>query len=285
MLELYFSSDKEAIRFCEQLFQYNKKIELHWKTHEEWGNQLLLDENNSPYRLMECLVKSMIDVFLIHRLTPMLKNIITGKYYYSNTEEIERLLELTNWIFLGDDADSLELRGADDPLEMLQALFYANINTLRVIHFDSIIQFRMQPFKKRLIDYVGLAIDEFKREEDHQTFINTVREYVTKREVNYSTIHILQGDPFIFFRENGTLIQNDELQNIMQKEPLFMIGLHSGEMNLSPLVAMQPRCIIIYGDDPSEPKTQTIMNIFEERVTLMSKQQFPFSYYGLHNQL
>src|SRR5699024_1074324 len=127
-MELYFSSDKEAIRFCEQLFQYNKQIELHWKAHDEWGNRLMLDDTNPPSRLMDSVIKAMIDVFLIHRLTPMMKEIITGKYYYSTTEEIERILDLANWVFSGEDADSLNLRYGDDPIEMLQALFYANMN-------------------------------------------------------------------------------------------------------------------------------------------------------------
>jgi len=285
LLELYFSSDKEAIRFCEQLFQYNKQIELHWKTNSEWGNQLVLDETNSTPRLKDSLMKAMMDVFMMHRLTPMMSDIITKKYYYSTGEEIERILELTDWIFSGDDADSLELRSSDDPLEMLQALFYANINVQKVIHFDSIIQFRMQPFKSLLMEYVGLAIDEFKREEDHQTFINTIREYVVKRREEYTTIHILQGDSFVFFLDDGKPIPKKELQSIMQKEPLYLVGLDTEEWNLAPLVAMKPKHIIIYGNDPSEPKTLTVMNIFDERVTIKPVQQFPFSIRGLYKQL
>lgn len=283
MLEVYFLSDKEAIRFCEQLFQYNKQIELHWKTNAEWGNQLVLHETNSAYRLMSSLNRAMVDVFIMHQLTPMMEGIITKKYYYSAREEVERILELTNWIFSGEDADSLDLRSSDNPIEMLQALFYANTNVQKAIHFDSIIQFRMQPFKKLLIEYVGLAIDEFKREEDHQAFLDTIREYIGKRGEEYTTIHVLQGNSFVFFRDNGKPIGKEELRIIMQKEPLYLVGLDSEEWNLAPLIAMKPKNIIIYGNDPSEPKTLTVMNIFDERVTIMSLKQFPFSIGKLHN--
>lgn len=285
MLELYFSSDKEAIQFCEQLFQYNKQIELHWKTHAEWGNRLLLDDKNATYNMQDGMVKAMMDVFMIYRLTPMMKDVITKKYYYSTHEEIERILDLTNWIFSGDDADSLDLRNSEDPVEMLQALFYSNMNVLKAIHFDSIIQFRMEPFKKLITDYVGLAIDEFKREEDHQTFLNTIREYVKNRGKSHSTIHVLQGDTFTFFRNNGNHIPKRELRHIIQNEPLYLVGLGSNEWNLSPLIALKPERIIIYGRDPSESKTLTVMNVFDERAKWLPIHQFPFSLNGLHKQM
>src|SRR5699024_4450919 len=155
----------------------------------------------------------------------------------------------------------------------------------KVIHFDSIIQFRMQPFKSLLMEYVGLAIDEFKREEDHQTFINTIREYVVKRREEYTTIHILQGDSFVFFLDDGQPIPKQELQSIMQKESLYLVGLDTEAWNFAPLVAMKPKHIIIYGNDPSEPKTLTVMNIFDELVTIKPVQQFPFSIRGLYKQL
>src|SRR5699024_11635596 len=83
-------------------------------------------------------------------------------------------------------------------------------------------KFRMEPFKKLITVYVGLAIDEFKREEDHQTFLNTIREYVKNRGKSHSTIHVLQGDTFTFFRNNGNHIPKRELRHIIQNEPLYL---------------------------------------------------------------
>jgi len=44
------------------------------------------------------------------------------------------------------------------------------------------------------------------------------------------------------------------------------LGLHENEFNLSPLIAMSPAKIKVYGDDPDDPKIMTITNIFQERV-------------------
>ncbi|WP_099158727.1 putative sporulation protein YtxC [Virgibacillus ndiopensis] len=279
MLEVYFGSDKEVITFCEHLFRYNKQIELHWKTDKDWGNQLQLDYNLPDNETLETIAQSMVDVFKLHRLTDMIKNIIKDYYYYSNTDEMERIMDLTNWIFSGEDDDSLQVRKNQDPSQLLLSLFIANIKNTSTIHYDSIVKFRLKVFKDQLIHYVGLAIDEFKREEDHQAFVNTLRDYIAKKESGFNVIHVLQGSTFSFFRDNGKRFSKMELRMIMQQEPLYIVGLDENELNLAPLVAMAPKKIKIYGDHPSEPKTLTVINVFEEKVEFEPYHKFPFPFY------
>lgn len=279
MLEIYFESDQEVISFCEHLFRYNKQIELHWKTHEDWGNHLQFEEKLPRNEFMEVIAKSMADVFVIHRLGSMIRNIIKDYYYYSNEDELERIMDLTYWIFTGNDSDSLSVRKDKDPKLLMQSLFIANIKNTAIVHYDSIVNFRMKVFKDQLIHYVGLAIDEFKREEDHQAFVNMLREYIAKKESDQKVVHILQGNTFSFFRENGKPFTKIELRRLIQREPLYIVGLDESELNLAPLVAMKPRKIKIYGDHPSEPKTLTVINIFQEKVEFEPYSNFPFPYY------
>jgi hypothetical protein len=44
-------------------------------------------------------------------------------------------------------------------------------------------------------------------------------------------------------------------------------------------VAMAPEKIKIYGDHPSEPKTLTVINVFQERVDFEPYNNFPFAFY------
>lgn len=276
MLEIYFESDKEVIRFCEQLFSYNKQIELHWKTDKDWGNHLQFENKLVENELIETIAKSMTDVFITHRLGKMIKSTIEKIYYYTNIDEIERILDLTEWIFAGEDADSLQVRNTEDPSQMLKSLFSASIKNETTIHYDSIVQFRLKDFRDQLIHYVGLAIDEFKREEDHQAFVNMLREYVVKKDPCFNTIHVLQGNSFSFYKQNGKHFSNLELRTFMQKEPLYIVGLDEDELNLAPLIAMAPKKIKIYGDHPSEPKTLTVINVFQEKVDFEPYNNFPF---------
>ncbi|WP_042223265.1 putative sporulation protein YtxC [Oceanobacillus manasiensis] len=279
MLEVYFESDKEVIRFCEQLFRYNKKIELHWKTNKDWGNHLLFEKEINTNELFDAVSKAMVEVFVTHRLTAMINAIIEGYYYYTDRDEKEKILELTQWIFAGEDDDSLRVRKDKDPRQLLMSLFISNIKNTSTVHYDSIVKFRLNSFKDKLVHYVGLAIDEFKREEDHQEFVYQLREYVEKKNPSFKIIHILQGDPFSFFKQNGKRLSKMELRMLMQKEPLYIVGLDEEELNLAPLVAMAPEKIKIYGDHPSEPKTLTVINVFQERVDFEPYSNFPFSFY------
>ncbi|GAA0429399.1 putative sporulation protein YtxC [Lentibacillus halophilus] len=278
MLEVYFESDKEAIRFCEYLFQINKKIELHWKNNREWGNHLQLDYQVPGSDLMETIAEAMVGVFVSHRLTAMLNGIIKDYYYYTDMDETERIMDLSYRIVTGDIDDDQIIRNNKDPCRLLYALFFANIKNSGAVHFDSIVNFQSKMFKDQLADYVGLAIDEFKREEDHQAFIDMLRHHIGKCHSMYHEVHVLQGEPFSFYKPEGKRFSTMELRTIMQKKPLYMVGLDENEWNLAPLIAMCPDTINIYGDSPSDAKTMSIINIFQERVKFQPMSRFPFPY-------
>jgi len=279
LLEIFFESNKEVISFCEQLFYYNKKIDLYWKTSEEWGNRITFKNDFPVNEYNDAIAKSMTDVFIEHRLNLMMEEVIKGSYYYTDVEEIERILDLSLWIVTGNDRDSKVIRGEADPYSLLHSLFKANIEGAKTVHFDSIINFRLNVFKDHLIYLVGLAIDEYKREEEHQTFINMLRDYITNKEPLYHIVYVLQGTPFSFFKHNGKIFSRMELKKLMKREPLYIVGLDDNEWNLAPLIAMAPKQIYIYGDHPSEPKTSTVINIFQEKVIFKPYNKFPFFNY------
>src|SRR5699024_893132 len=214
------------------------------------------------------------------------------------------------WIVTGNDRDSKIIRGEANPYSLLHSLFKTNIEDAKTIHFDSIINFRLNVFKDHLIYLVGLAIDEYKREEEHQTFINMLRDYITNKEPIYHTVYVLQGTPFSFFKQNGKTFSRMELKKLMKSETLyivglddnewnlgpliararnqiyimllyllFIVGLDENEWNLAPLIAMAPKQIYIYVDHPSEPKTSTVINIFQEKVIFQPYNIFPFFNY------
>ncbi|WP_430784870.1 sporulation protein YtxC [Virgibacillus flavescens] len=279
MLDIYMESDKEVISFCESLFQINKKIELHWKTHEEWGNHLQIEMEEMDEESLNSIARALVDVFMVHRLSKMIRSVITEVYYYTDTDDIEKILDLTHWIITGGDDEKIDLSGTEDPGLFLESLFITMLKNSWTIHYDSLVKFRIKPFKELIKCFTGLAIDELKREEDHQSFVNTLREFIAKKKSLIPTVYMLQGDPFTFFHSNGKRFTNIELQIIMQKEPLYMVGLDSNERNLSPLIAMAPESINIYGDNPVEPKTLTIINVFQERVKFEPMVNFPFPQY------
>ncbi|MDC3412605.1 putative sporulation protein YtxC [Aquibacillus sp. 3ASR75-11] len=273
MLEVYFESKEETVTFCDRLFTYDNKLNIVWKTDVSIGNQVKIMEDKSKIGLP--VAHALSDVFIQHREIHWIIDIIKTCYYYKHKEEINRIASLAQAIIAGEDADLADIVKDNRPRDMLLTLFWVNREE-SPIYFDSIMKFRFKNFREELIEVVGLAIDEFKREEDYQSFVQSLREYVAKKKSKYKAIHVLQGTNFSFYNENGKLLSHMELKALMQHEPLYIVGLDSNEMNITPLLAMAPKEINIYGDDPSEPKTTTIMNIFQEKVKRKHSHQFPF---------
>ncbi|WP_186578417.1 sporulation protein YtxC [Aquibacillus kalidii] len=275
MLEVYFENQKEAQTFHEQLLHYNKDLSISWKTNEKWGDKIVVHGGLRTEKQQLAIKKAMIDVFVYYREIQMIHHIIQNYYYYKNKEEIQRIAELSQSIISGEDEDLGQILKDKEPRSLLFELFEMDKKE-SITHFDSIVKFRLQAYQKELVDVVGLAIDEFKREEEHQSFIQSLREFVTRRQIKEQVVHVLQGTNFRFFREDGKAFTESEIKTLIQKEPLYIVGLDETEVNLTPLIAMAPKQIKIYGECPSEAKTLTVINVFQERVTFESMDKFPF---------
>lgn len=275
MERIYFYSNKEVISFCEKLFHRKQNINIQWKTDKHLGNGIYFIEQNLPE---DTVIHCLIHVFLTYRLNRAIETVIMNDYYFSNREEISRIVEITNWLIF----DLEKERQTEEKMKNIELflfqLFKSNLSNKQIVHFDSVINFQMQSFKNYLIDVVGLAIDEFKREEEHQDFIHSVREYIGKRKVKQDEIHIVQGNPFLFYNNNGNKYTTKQLKKIMYNEPLYVVGLDDTEMNLAPLIALLPNKISIYGDDPSEAMTMAIINVFQEKVCFLPYEKFPFKH-------
>src|SRR5690625_2346250 len=199
------------------------------KTNDDWGNHLYFDEKTVNQETIQAIAKAMVDVFIAFRMSNEIKKIVMEKYYYTNTDEIDEILEHTFWV-LRDHTSHLKHRTR--PTQLLLSLFVENITNVTVIHFDSVVKFRLNVFKEQLLDYVGLAIDEVKQEKEHQSFVEMLRTFVLKKKSTFKEVHVVQGMNFSFFRSNGKQFSTMELRHLMYQEPLYLVGLDENEMNL-----------------------------------------------------
>ncbi len=280
-MKIFFESDKEVICFCENLFQENKQLEINWQVDEKWGNQLTVNAEPLNELVYQSIAISLVNVYITFRLKRTMKEIIRNTYYFSEWHEVEKIYELSEWIVTGEDEDSRLLRNNKHPIQLLRAIFLMHIRNTQTVHYDSIVKFGMKAFEQDLIDYVGLAIDEFKREEEHQSFINSLREYIVKQEPNSPLVHVVDGPTFGYYGPHGRRYSKLELRSLMRKAPLYLFGFPEEEWNLAPLVAMMPEQIHLYVEDPSTPKIQMIINVFQEKVSLKSVEEFPFPFSSL----
>lgn len=272
-MDIYLYSSKEVICFCENLFKYYKQLELIWKRDESYGNRIHLIDTKRTVELDKAIAKSLVTVFYNFHLSKMMEKILRKNYYYSDELEIERILQHAYSLLYDDENEQLKKSFKRKLTNQLMEI----VETEHTIYLESICNFQLNTFKTKLIDVVGLAIDEFKQEEEYQEFINNIRIFLRRKKSIFKEIHIVQGKKLSFFKPSGKRISKIELNKILKEEPLYLLGLTPSDYTLAPLVAMAPRKIIIYGDSRFEEKTKTILNIFEERVIFKSLSHFPFT--------
>lgn len=265
MLELYFESNKEVTAFRNQLTPYRKQIRVHQQTNA-WSSRLRLEGDLAEKEFIHVISSVMAEVFIEEHLSDIIIGKITDNYYFSDPDEINRIYDFSMWILFETDSDNQYLREHVNTTKLLQDIFFRHLKEHKSIHFSAILHFRLASFLEFVHECVGKAIEEFKREEDHQAFIDMLRHYIEKKDPCVDLIYIEQGENFIFYNDKGEVISKDKLRMWMFQAPLYALGLHENEFNLSPLIAMSPAKIKVYGNDPDDPKIMTITNIFQERV-------------------
>src|SRR5690625_2212805 len=193
---IYFRFEKEVIYFCEMLYRLQEEINVQWKKDKYCKNELRIhDQKVSLELVIDCIVQ----VFMYYLLNQMNKQIVQDKYFYTDTEEIERICALTNWIIREKHYRSTLFPNDYSLTKYVFSLIQQNVEDTYPIHFDSLVTFCMHPLSKCLQEAVGYGIDEMKREEDHQSFIQSVREFMKRKKPKTEDLHIIQGETFAFY--------------------------------------------------------------------------------------
>jgi len=255
------------------LYCLHDKIKIEWEKDTYWGHEIRIQSQTiTIHDVITCFVK----VFMYYRFNDLIRQIIRKRYFYTEHEEIERICILTRLVISERYYQTYLFKGFPSVQDYIYSILDEMMEESFPVHFDSLVTFSLQPLSECLIEAVGYGIDEMKREEEHQNFIQSIRDFIMQRKPKIRILHIIQGKDFSFYKENGQRYRIHELKVLMQNEPLYIFGLDDNEMHLSPVITLLPEKIYIYGDHPSEAKTLTLINIFQERVSLLPRKKFPF---------
>src|SRR5699024_12654346 len=91
---IYFHFEDELMYFCELLFQKKKKIHLHWENQSRHTNELTILQHVPDDSIKTC----MIQLFMQFRFHRMMKEIIQDTFQYDKDDEIEALMNWTDWV-------------------------------------------------------------------------------------------------------------------------------------------------------------------------------------------
>lgn len=271
-MEIYFSSLREVIYFCEHMYEDEKQLDFYWENDVPHGHRVIITDLNLTDSIVESISKAFVNIYYTYHISKVLQRVLRKNYYYTNQFEIEKIIEHA-YIILFEHKENPVVKKLK---KNLQAQFSKIVCSSNPLYFETIIHFQLTNLKDHFIELIGLAIDDFKQEELHQQFIHNIRVFMKNKKTNYKEVHIVQGSPFSYYNETGDEITQKKVDNLLEKEPLYLLGLSTPDYYLSPLIAMAPEKIYIYGDNIFEAKTQSIMNVFQEKVVFHDISTFPF---------
>src|SRR5699024_6745241 len=150
----------------------------------------------------EQLLRYFIDVYLMYRLESRIQDIVAETYYYTNQEDIDHIVAWTISL-LEDESFNEQYFKTSSLAQFLYLMTSEQLmhlpSTRSHIYFDSFVLFQLKTFHNQLSDIVGYAIDEMKREEEHQHFLEMARTFVQNQAPQTPLLHIINEGSFHFY--------------------------------------------------------------------------------------
>ncbi|MFG6119045.1 MULTISPECIES: sporulation protein YtxC [Thalassobacillus] len=274
MIRFFFISRQETITFCDAIMREGAKFEVQWKGDDKGGNQVSLFGSDWGERERDILVNILLEVVFKYRLPSWQKQLIMKKFYYQDEEEINRIIEICEWL---NDSEQRKKLGVNLPSleESIKSFIRKRIQLKSVVNFNEIMPFCFQHARSLLLNYIGAALDEFKREEEYLLWVDSLRHYMKDKHSKVDELHLLQRQQIHFYRKDGSLLSKMEIKSLLKKEPIRIFSGENDDYSIMAALVYAPKKIYLYGD-PFEPKIQTIINIFQEKAICKPVQAFPF---------
>lgn len=231
-------------------------------------------EPNRDQAACLALIEFFFSFFSSYHLEKRIREIIQNRYFFQDEDEVEHIAEMAMLMWEGE----VVYHGANDLPEKLRkrvfSVFGEIVSEQVPFSFQSLWHFRMRAIQEDFVALVGIAIDEYKLEQDYQEFIFLLRGLLEVRRPLLEEVHLVYNDEFFFYNQQFQLITKRNLANaidrkLMAENPMF-IDSHT----IAPLVSMAPRKIFIYAEDDEIRIIRTLKKIFEERIIISHPRSF-----------
>lgn len=197
-------------------------------------------------------------------------DIIEKHYYFTEAEEQVAILNIVSAIFAGEKNDLPQMETLRDRRETIMESLEGILQEHNTFTFQSIIRFRLTAYKEALRQYVEIAIDEYKLEQEYQVFIDKLRRIIRAYKPLCEKIEVYDEHPFKLYDDHHRLIRN--VQSVRSFYPLLkQWGIEAEPSIVLTLIALAPKQVIIYTDRPEHGMMKTLHRVFEDRVCFVTR--------------
>jgi putative sporulation protein YtxC len=272
MLEILFGSPKEAKTIYDIFRSMGKGFdsELQVINHQcvkispkTWDNSI-----------EQIVISGMVRFIIDHKEHQLILSIIKEAYYFLEEEEQQQILHITQSIIEGERTDLPQIQHFLSRDVILHNALEQFLRPNLYFSFTSFQKFRLQEYIARLRDYVDIAIEEYKLEQEYQNFIQSLRDYLHAKESILERISIVHDNGYFVYQANNQKVDNQELKNYIDETFVNQHPMYIDKDLLAPIVSIAPKRISLYTNDPFDGMVQTIQNVFQERLVIHSLEEF-----------
>lgn len=273
MVRISFQNDLEALTVLQMIGHHPHGEELHQLIQFTSGEGLSLDINQN-FEMWINLLTDVFHCFLIEEKLPQaLEQMIRQKFYFSERDEIDSILQFAASILEGEKKQSKEPLFSEEKHWIKKGL-HPILTEKMSFSFDSFTTFRLKSFYQSLEKYAARAIDEYKLEQDYQNFIAILRDVLHKSEPKMSYLHLVYRDAFHFYDHSFRKLERYEMTDMIDRHLLSKSLIYIDPVTLAPLLSIAPEHLYIYTDDTEHGLIQTMKQIFEERTYVLPLHAF-----------
>ncbi|MBD1380075.1 putative sporulation protein YtxC [Metabacillus arenae] len=272
MVEITFNCEQDLECLYRFLQQHRKGNTFHLELIESCGVRVSSAKQADSF--ISTLTALLMEYWLTYKEDGYLIAIIEKQFFFTDKDEKQELLHIAHSLMEGERTEIPKVEELGPRQELLQKAFELLLKPGLSFTFDSFSTFRLQAYFHRLREYVEIAIEEYKLEQEYQNFIQSLREYVIQHESKITTLYIDHDEHFFVFDDQLNLLSQKKLKSFIDRTFIYQHPMYIDSGLLAPLVSIAPEHIYLYTDDNDNGMIQTIQNIFQERLRVFSRDSF-----------
>ena len=200
---------------------------------------------------------------------------LENTFHFKDEEEHVQILSILQSILQGERSDIPNLPPIQEREQLLDSIIHGFLLKPVSFSFESFLTFRLKEYYDALQVYLEAAIDEYKLEQEYQSFIHQLRELLIATDSKLNEVHLVYHHQFEFYDEDLNHITKNQLIKYMNRTHFNNYSYYIDSVVLAPLVSIAPRKLFLYTDNIDHQLVETIRNIFEERTEIL-----PYHYFG-----
>lgn len=189
----------------------------------------------------------------------IIKKLISFDYFYFSPIEQKEIYNLC--------LNSLIYEDSLNRLELVQSSFFEYLCENKTLNLQGFVNFRLSKYIEYLDTIVDFCVNKYVIDREYLEFINLLKTYILSSPSNCNTVHLIykNNESILLDKEKNIIPVN---KNIFNAHYLSDITFSSNDYALNNLLTLLPNKLYIHLIDNEDEFITTLINIFDNRVSV-----------------